>query len=295
MASFPYLIPDYSPLKTFTLLSGLLRLVFLLILTSSAYGAEKEILAGDAATSYVLRPNDVIRLIVYQEPDLSMQVRILKTGEASFPLIGSVRVGGLGVTEAASRIRDLYAKDYLVDPKLTLSVDEYATEFISVVGSFKSTGQIPMPVSGNLDLASAVATAGGLAEDADVSSIQLVRSSGTVSTYSLAAIQGEAGRIKLGPGDRLIANQSAFIRKNVTVLGMVGRPGPIAFPIDGKLDLVYAIALAGGLSDLANPKKISINRKGNVILVDFKSLSQRGEKPLPLQPGDVITVAERIF
>ena len=154
------------------LFTGLVRLILLLVFTVTARGAAKE------DSSYILRPNDTISLSVYQELDLSVKVRILKTGEASFPLIGSVEVGGLSVAAAAAKIRDLYAKDYLVDPKLNLTVDEYATEFISVIGAVKIPGQIPMPVSGHLDLASAMATAGGLLENADANSIQLVRASG---------------------------------------------------------------------------------------------------------------------
>ncbi|MEI6177076.1 MAG: polysaccharide biosynthesis/export family protein [Verrucomicrobiota bacterium] len=269
---------------------GLLRLILIFALSvMSVVGAGKE----DA--SYVLRPNDTISLSVYQELDLSVKVRILKTGEASFPLIGSVQVGGLSVAAAAEKIRSLYAKDYLVDPKLNLTVDEYATEYISVIGSVKVPGQIPMPVSGKLDLASAMATAGGLSENADANGIQLVRASGSTSTFSMDAIQGPAGRTQLASGDRIIVNQSAFVGKSLTVLGCVAKPGPVAFPLKGKLDLVNAIALAGGLTDMANQKKISINRKGKVFTVDFKEISQRGDQPYLLQPDDVITVPERIF
>jgi polysaccharide export outer membrane protein len=251
--------------------------------------------AAPVDSTYILRPNDTIRLSVYEEPDLSVQVRILKTGQASFPLIGSVEIGGLTVADSVQRIRDLYAKDYLVDPKLTITVDEYATEFISVIGAVKNPGQVPMPVSGNLDLASALASAGGLAEDADTNNVQLVRVSGTSSSYSMASIQGEAGRVRLGPGDRIIVNQSAFVGRKLTVLGQVGKPGPIPFPLSGKLDLVNAVALAGGITELANPKKVTINRKGQVTVVNFKEISERGDRPYWLQPDDVVTIAERLF
>jgi polysaccharide export outer membrane protein len=257
----------------------------------AALGAGKD--KEDA--SYILRPNDTISLSVYQELDLSVKVRILKTGEASFPLIGSVDICGMSVAAAAVKIRDLYAKDYLVDPKLNLTVDDYATEFISVIGEVKVPGQIPMPVSGRIDLASAMASAGGLSETADANTIQLVRASGSTSTFSMDSIKGAAGRTQLAPGDRIIVNQSAFVGKTISVLGQVHKPGPVAFPLKGKLDLVNAIAFAGGLTELANPKKISINRKGTVTVVDFKVISQRGDQPYLLQPDDVVTVAERFF
>jgi polysaccharide biosynthesis/export protein len=246
--------------------------------------------------TYILRPNDTIRLEVYEEPDLSGTVRILKTGHAAFPLIGSLEVSGLSVTAAATRIRDLYAKDYLVDPKLTLTVQEYATDFISVIGAVKSPGQIPIPVSGNLDLAAAMATAGGLAESADANGILLVRASGASSTFSMSSIVGGAsGKTSLGAGDRIIVNQSAFVGKSLTILGQVGRQGPMAFPVSGRLDLVTAVAMAGGLTELANPKKITINRKGKIMTVDYKEISQRGDQPFLLQPDDIINVAERLF
>ena len=246
--------------------------------------------------TYILRANDIIRLEVSQEPDLSGAVRILKTGQASFPLIGSVKISEMSVTAAAAEIRSRYAKDYLVDPKLTLTVQEYATDYISVIGAVRTPGQIPIPVSGNLDLATAMATAGGLAENADTNSILLVRATGANSTFSMGSIVGgKDGRITLEAGDRIIVNQSAFVGKSVTILGQVGRQGPLAFPVNGRLDLVSAIAFAGGLTELANPKKVTINRKGTITVVDYKSLSQSGDSPFLLQPGDIVTVSERLF
>lgn len=246
-------------------------------------------------STYILRANDIIRIEVYGEPDLSGAVRILKTGQASFPLIGSLKVSELSVAAAAAEIRRKYAEDYLVDPKLTLTVQEYATDYISVIGAVATPGQIPIPVSGKLDLATAMATAGGLAANADTRSILLVRNSGATSTFSMNSIvSGPEGRTKLSSGDRIIVNQSAFVGKSVTILGQVGKQGPLAFPVNGRLDLVLAIASAGGLTELANPKKVTLNRKGKVFIIDYKKVSQEGN-PIELQPGDIITVAERLF
>jgi len=281
----------HTPISNAMSFSNSIRLIlFFALFLTAAHGADK-----DDASRYILRPNDSISLSVYQEPDLSGKVRILKTGEASFPLLGPVEICGMTVTAAAAKIRDLYAKDYLVDPKLNLTVEDYAIEYISVIGAVKAPGQMPMPMSGHFDLASAMATAGGPNETADTDSIQLVRASGATSTFSMDSIQGASGRIQLASGDRIIVNQSAFVGKTVTVLGCVGKPGPVAFPLKGKLDLASAIAFAGGLTEMARPNKISVNRKGTVSIVDFKVVSQRGDRPYLLQPEDVITVPERIW
>ena len=273
-----------------SLLRPLLLVLFALTTWSGLLRAE------EADSSYILRPNDTIRLDVYEEADLSGVVRILKTGQASFPLIGSVQVGGLSVAAAAAKIRELYLKDYLVDPKVNLSVQEYATDYVSVIGAVRTPGQVPIPVAGNLDLAGVMASVGGLTEDADPNRIQLVRASGAASSYTMAQINGGAtGRVKLGAGDRVTVSQSAFVGKSLTVLGQVVKQGPIPFPVSGQLDLVQAIAMAGGMTQLANPSKVSINSRGAVKVVDYKAISQRGDRPYMLQPGDIITVPERLF
>jgi len=251
--------------------------------------------AQSSGDSYILRPNDLVRLSVYEEPDLDREVRILKTGQASFPLVGSVEIGGISVNAATEKIRALYAKDYLVDPQVTLTVDEYATDFVSVIGQVKTPGQIPIPQTGGLDIGSALATAGGITENADAKNIQIVRAGGATTSLTLEAIQGGAGRGKLHSGDRIIVNESRFVRSFVTILGQIGKPGAVPLPVDGKLDLVTAVAMAGGLTELANPKKVTVNRKGRVTMVDFRELSQKGGESFPLQPGDIVSVAERFF
>lgn len=246
-------------------------------------------------SSYTLRPNDSIQLEVYEEPDLSVAVNILKTGEASFPLIGSVKIGNLTINAATEKIRGLYAKDYLVDPKIRLTVSNYAVDHVTVIGAVSSPGQVEIPASGILDLASAVAAAGGLAPNADASSIQLIKASGGTTSFSRDSLQAATGRQRLSPGDRIVVNESRFHGKTITFLGQIGRRGPLAFPVNGHLDLVTAVGMAGGLTELANPTKISINRKGKVIIADFRKLSKDGDKPFLLEPGDIITVPERWF
>lgn len=245
--------------------------------------------------SYILRAGDNIRLEVYEEPDLSTNALILKTGEVSFPLIGNVKIDGLSVTAATTKIRDLLQQDYLVDPKVTLSVVQYATDYISVIGAVRSPGQVPISNAVKLDLATAMATVGGLSDTADPSQVVLIRGSGTQTVYRMSDItNGASGRVELRAGDRIIVNQSPYLGKTVTVLGQVGRPGPLQFPLSGQLDLVQAIAGAGGFTGLANQRKISINRGGKTTMVDYKDILD-GNKPVRILPDDVINVPERIF
>ncbi len=262
--------------------------------TAPAVPTVKPPARGPSTAGYQLKPNDVVRLSVFEESDLATSTRILKTGEAVFPLIGTVKIGDLSLEEATERLRLLYAADYLVDPKITLSVDEYATDFISVVGSVNRPGQIPIPSSGNLDLASALATAGGLALNADTNRITLIRAKGGRSVYSEASIRNNGG-IPLRSGDRVVVAESRFVKATITVLGQVRRPGPVEFPLDGKLDLLTAVARAGGFSELASPKKVRVTSNGRTTLVDMRPGTEHSSKNFTLHPDDIITVPERLF
>lgn len=254
------------------------------------FGASSRVSAQEG----ILKPNDEVKLSVFQEDDLTTKTKILKSGEASFPLIGSVKIGGLSVPDATALIKERYAKDFLRDPQVTLTVDSYAVQHVSVVGAVKSPGQIAIPENGSFDLLSAIGSAGGPLENADKGRISLVRASGGQATYSLASLQS-SGRVALQPGDRVIVQESVYVRKIVTVIGQVKKPGAVDFPLDGSLDLITSIAMAGGYSDIANEKKVSVSRGGKVTIVNAKAMAEGGGAPYVLQPGDIVNVAERSF
>jgi polysaccharide export outer membrane protein len=245
--------------------------------------------------SYTLKPDDVLVLSVFGEDDLATTTKILKTGEAVFPLIGAVNVGGLNLDAATTRIRGLYADKYLVNPRVSITVSAYGEQWVTVLGAVKTADTFPVPASGSIDLTSAVALAGGLSEDADDRSISVIRSSGATSVYSKGQLTGQGSAVQLRAGDRVVVGQSAYVGKSVTILGRVIRPGPVPFPLDGNLDLVGAISRAGGFHELANPKKVNVNRGGKVQMIDVRELSERGGSVFRLLPGDVVTIPERIF
>lgn len=275
----------------------LARLPFACLFT---FGASFAISAEEGANpppreGYTLKVDDTISLEVYEEPELATTTKVLKSGEVAFPLIGTVRIGGMSVKGAAERIRELYNKDYLVEPKLTLTVVNYAPEFVDILGAVETPGRVSLPVAGDLDLASLLATVGGCTAEADRNAITLVRAGGTVEVYRESSLSATgANRVVIGGGDRVIVGKSALVGKTFTVLGEVGREGPYPFPLDGRLDLVGAIATAGGLTELANPKKVIINRNGSQTLINYKELSQSGET-FRLKPDDIVTIERRLF
>jgi polysaccharide export outer membrane protein len=271
-----------------------MRRLLPLVALATILHAETSVRGAAESSSYVLTANDVVELAVFKEPDLALQTKVLQTGEAVFPLVGVVKVGGLSISEATEKVRGLYAADYFVDPKVTLTVTEYAVRQVSVLGAVTSSGQFPVPASGLLDVAAALASAGGLTANADPDKISLVRANGTTTTLSLRKIERGA-QIQLKAGDRIVVSESRFLNQAVTFVGEVRNRGPVSFPIDGDLDLVTAIARAGGLTALANPRKVSVNRNGKVSVIDVREMSSRGGTLFKLEPNDIVTIPERLF
>jgi protein involved in polysaccharide export with SLBB domain len=92
-----------------------------------------------------------------------------------------------------------------------------------------------------------------------------------------------------------VVRESQFLNKSVTFVGQVRSPGAVAFPLNGNLDIVTAVARVGGFTEMANPKKTSINRKGRVIVINVREMSSTGGSLFKLEPDDIITVPERLF
>ena len=170
-----------------------------------------------APSGYILSANDQVAVEVFGEEDLRTNGRLNGEGNLSVPLLGSVHLAGLTLTQAASRLTDLYARDYLVNPRVNVMLVSYA-------------------------------------------------------------------------------------KRRFTMLGQINRPGSYEMP-DGSpegIDLLEAVAMAGGYTRIAAPERISIRRHSNagkdeIIRVDAKRLARGDRGNFTVLPGDAITVGESIF
>jgi polysaccharide export outer membrane protein len=128
---------------------------------------------------YVLRQGDVVQVRVYQEEDLTSVSRIGKEGAITMPLLGSVNVVSNTLEKATIIIHDLLAKDYLVNPQVTLNVNEFAKRRFTVLGQVQRPGTYDMPADDAVSLLQAIATAGGYTRIASARKITVQRSVGT--------------------------------------------------------------------------------------------------------------------
>lgn len=140
------------------------------------------------SSAYILSPNDVVQMKVYQEDDMETKVRIGKDGTASFPLIGAVQIGGRSVEQAAAVVSQMLDRDYLVNPQVTLSVVEYSKRRFTVLGQVQKPGTFEIPSEESATLLQAIAMAGGYTRLANPGKVTITRvHGGQKMSYTLDA------------------------------------------------------------------------------------------------------------
>lgn len=153
-----------------------------------------------ATTDYVLQPLDLLQIRVFQEPTLDRDVRITRDYVITLPLIGTVDLRGHTVREAEAMIRDLYNRDFLVNPQVSITVLEYARRSVNVLGSVTTPGEVQFPPEQGLTLLDAISRAGGFSRLADRRRVKLTRTlaDGTTETFIINAdelIEGSSQRV----------------------------------------------------------------------------------------------------
>jgi polysaccharide export outer membrane protein len=168
-----------------------------------------------APSGYILSANDQVAVEVFGEDDLRTNARLNGEGNLSLPLLGSVRLAGLTLTQAAARLTELYGKDYLVSPKVNVTLLGYAKRRFTVLGEVTRPGSYEMPEGspGGIDLIEAVAMAGGYTKIAAPGRIS-VRRSGPGGDQVLRVdgkrVSKGGGAFRVLPGDTITVGESIF-------------------------------------------------------------------------------------
>lgn len=149
--------------------------------------------SGDAAVlaggDYVLQPMDVLRVQVFQEEDINKQgeVSISQESTIALPLIKTISLKGKTVRQAEELIRDLYNKDFLVNPQVSVIVLKYSERSVNVIGAVNTAGRIQFPQERGLTIVDAISLAGGQSRLADLKRVKLTRKNagGEVTTQEI--------------------------------------------------------------------------------------------------------------
>ena len=170
---------------------------------------------AEQPTNYRLSSNDLLAITVFQEDDLATTVRISKDGTINFPLIGVVKVGDKTAQEASRTIENLLAKDYLVNPQVTLTIVEFSKRKFTILGQVSKPGTYDMPDDSTLNLLQAIGLAGGFTRIANPAKITLKRLEGSrEAVYKLdaksMAKNESTKRFEILPGDTITVGESLF-------------------------------------------------------------------------------------
>jgi polysaccharide biosynthesis/export protein len=243
-----------------------------------------------AVAQYRLAAGDSIRVFVYQNPDLSLEVRLTESGTVSFPLLGTVSLAGLSVTQAEKRIADgLRDGKFVKQPQVSVSVVQVRGNQVSVLGQVGRPGRFPLE-TGEVRLTDLLAMAGGIATGgADTVVVVGTRNSAPFRTeIDLPGVFAPGKR-----GDDVILRDGDVIwveRQPVIYLyGEVQRPGTLR--LERSMTVLQALAAAGGVSQRGTEKGMRVHRKddaGEVRVIEPKMTDF-------LKPNDVVFVRESLF
>lgn len=164
---------------------------------------------------YRIQPLDTIDISVFNEADLSVQRRVSPQGYVTYPLLGSVQVGGLTVGETEIKLKDLLGRNYLVNPQVTVLVNHANSRRLVILGQVKSPGSYDIGDEG-ITLVQAIARAGGFTDVAATDRVIVIRSEKGAETkivVNVAAIIKGGDRSKdleLKPDDVVSVPETIF-------------------------------------------------------------------------------------
>jgi polysaccharide export outer membrane protein len=177
--------------------------VAIVILASAAVAPDVGAQAkADALSTYRLNSGDVISIRVFGEDDFSREkVRLTDAGTVSFPILGEIPMLGRTVGEIEKLLTDRLKGRYLVNPRVSVWIDEYRSFFVN--GMVEKPGAYPFQPG--LNVRKAVSIAGGFKERASVNKIFVVRDKDAAHRPVKVDLNAE-----VGPGDTITVEESFF-------------------------------------------------------------------------------------
>lgn len=245
---------------------------------------------ANANSDYLIGPGDIVRITVYQSPDLTLDARVAESGVISYPLLGTVRLGGLSVAQAEATItRGLRDGRFLKQPQVTVLVTQVRGNQVSVLGMVNKPGRFPIDVVG-MRLSEALALAGGVATGGnDVVTLSGARDGKAFrSEIDLPALYGR----KPSGEDPILENGDVvFVERapSVYIYGEVQKPG--ALRLERDMSVMQALASGGGLTQRGTARGLRVHRRG----ADGKVQILEPAMTDKVRDGDVIYVKESLF
>ena len=240
------------------------------------------------AEDYIIGSGDVLKISVYDHDDLQTVSRVSENGIIILPLLGQVKVNKLSISQTSNKIAALYSDGYIVNPQVSIFVQEFRSKKAVVLGHVKKPGLIEL--SGPTTFLELLSKAGGLAPDfGETATIKRVVDGKnkmiSVNIKSLTMGGDMSQNIPIREGDTVYISKAGMCY----VTGEVKAPD--AYPCDGDATILKLITLAGGFSGKASRSGVRIVR----IIDGQKTVIKDVEMGTRVQPDDIIVVPESFF
>ena len=248
-----------------------------------------------------LGPDDLVGISVYDAPELTHSVRVDADGNIRLPMVRRrIHAAGLLPAKLEGAIAAALIDEHiLVDPVVTVSVVEYHSRPITVVGAVKNP--MTFQAAGTVTLLDAITRAGGITDNAgsvimlshsasgaDSASIPLID---RIPVHSLMDATDSAANLKLEGGEVIRVPEAG----QVFVVGNVKRPGSFPIVNDSESSILKMLALAGGLDNFTSHTAYIYRIDGasghkNEIPVEIKKIQARKSPDVPLYGNDMLYV-----
>jgi len=266
-----------------------------------------------AADEYVIGTEDVLKISFWQDPTLDQSVTVRQDGKITLSIIGEITAAGLTSRELAQAIEQnvsLYNKKI---SQATVTVVSFNSQKIFISGQVLQSGKKTYEVIP--DIWTVIKEAGGASDLGDLTRVAIIRSKesgGEVVTVNVleAVAQGTLDKLpKLKSGDtievpkmaggvpgRQLAAEFGERQNLFYILGQVRSPGIQSY--ESGMDIFDAVGKAGGTTDLADLRKVTIISKNGagstVINVDLKKRQVAGQaRRIVIKPEDTIVIGEK--
>jgi polysaccharide export outer membrane protein len=252
-------------------------------------GISSAVLAQGKIYEQNLGAGDVIKVQVFQNPDLTLETRIQESGNITYPLIGAVKLSELTIPEAEKAIASaLKGGGFMQQPQVSITQTQARRKQLSVLGAIGKPGQYPLEYV-NTRLSDVLAMAGGIAAGGADTVIVTGQREGKalrqeINIAELYLDGKTANDILMTGGDVVYVHRAPVFY----VYGEAQRPG--SFRLERNMTFMQALVTAGGPTTRGTERRLKLTRQNSGGL---KELSP--ELNELVQPDDVIYVRESLF
>ncbi len=244
--------------------------------------------AAQAPAKYMIGPQDLLKITVFDETDLTNSYRVDSDGFITFPYINRVSAGGLTLGELQDRLRTLLSAGFIKNPQVRVEVGEFKSQSVLVSGEVRAPGKVTM--TGTMTLLEALA-ASGSATSAASSELTIAHPKrGAEGDSELVRINWKD--LQLGKGTDVVLQDGDIINipkaQTFFITGQVRNGG--SFVLEPGMTVQQAIALAGGLTERGSDRGIKVTR-----VIKGKSTEVTLELDDKVQANDTISIRQRFF